>query len=400
MNNQDRGDGMPPYYGQPMPANPKMCMDDDIEETTRRVGGPGAPAPSMVAPAIGPPSMGAIPFGNPAMMGHMGPSFSVAPTKAPQAAAQSQGRPRFVWNLPAVPTLPEFHPLERTAVFVPQVAPSIVAQRISDILRDRSIEASYDNDKAKARCVTTDGVNFRVRLYRGRNRYSHGIIVEVQRRFGSSIHFHSDVKAILDAAEGKTPPPPPAALNVLPLVSDDDDTFVPPPSGASSLGMVSKMLSLPGYDAQYLGLQTLSSLVDEAKMGLSTARAVSTELLKSENEVGRRVYSLIVNRSSEEETAVGLRVTALGILGNAVKATGSVPRYLREPLRPVLLEDLKKAESHPRTALMAARCLERFIGGDHDTTELNDAFESALEAGQSRHAGLMRQAERCLAMIR
>jgi hypothetical protein len=398
MNNQDddKDKGMPSYYGKAMPANPKMMMDDDVEETTRRVGGRGVPSPSMIAPNMAPMAM---PFGNPAMMGHMGPSFSTAPTKGPVVATQSQGPPKFVWSLPAVPTLPEFHPLERTAVFVPNTPPPVISQRISDVLRERSIEAAYENDKGKAKCVTTDGVNFRIRLYRGRNRYSHGIIVEVQRRYGSSIHFHSDIKAILDAAEGKVPSPPSPTMNVLPMVSDDED-FAPPTTGASSLVMVSKMLSLPGYDAQSLGLQTLSSLVDEAKMGLLTARNVSKELLKIDNEVGRRVFTLIMDRSSEDETAVGLRVMALNIFANALKATGSVPGYLREPLRPVLLEDLTKSESHPRTAFMAAMCMERFIAGDHDSMELTDAFEAALAAGQSRHASLMRQAQRCLSMVR
>jgi hypothetical protein len=196
-----------------------------------------------------------------------GAMINTAPMKAPLTATQTQSRPKFVWNLSSVPTLPEFHPLERTAVFVPNTPASIIAQRLSVVMRERSIESTYDNDKAKVKCVTTDGVDFRIRLYRGRNHYSHGIIVEVQRRFGSSLHVHSDTKAILDAAEGRAPPSPPASIPnrmALPEVSDDedDDYDVPPPSGSSSLGMVSKMLSLPGFDAQYLGLQTLSSLVD------------------------------------------------------------------------------------------------------------------------------------------
>jgi hypothetical protein len=377
----------------------------------------------MIAPSLGPmPS----PFAMPGFSG----TISTAPIKGAQAQISmmqhKQPRQKFVWNLDMVPTLPEFHPLERTAVFVPYTTPSIVAQRVSDTLRERSIEATYEDEKGKAKCVTTDGVDFRVRLYQGRNKYSHGIIVEVQRRFGASIHFHNDTQAILDSAEGKIPEPPPTRMNsnnnALPLVSDEEDDYstatststastpatAPTPSGASSLIMVSKMLALPGYDAQYLGMQTLSSLVDAAKMSPATARAVSTELLKPNSQVGAKVFKYIVNRNStnnnqdDSSSLLGLRVMAMGILANSIKATsaGTVPEFVREPLRPVLLQDLRQAEAHPRTAYMAAKCMEHFVNGDYDTMELNQAFEAALEVGNAKHKDLMKQAERCIAKIR
>lgn len=394
----------PSYFGKAMPANPKMIMDDHVEETTRRVGGRGAPAPSMFSP-----SMGAMPTGMSINLSGtsmqapagFGASINTAQMKAaPQVAVQAPSIPKYVWNLHSVPTLPEFYPLERSAVFVPHTQASTVAQRLSEVLRERSIEAAYDNEKAKIKCFTNEGVDFRVRLYRGRNQYSHGIIVEVQRRFGDSLLFRCDTQAILDTAEGKVPMPPPSTMDALPMVSDDEDEYAPPPSGSSSLVMVSKMLSLPGFDAQHLGLQTLSSLVDAQKMGQATSRAVASELLKPNSEVGNKVFSYIVNNRSQDDSLVGLRVTALGILANAMQSCESVPEFLREPLRPVLLKDLKSAESQPRTALMAAKCMEYFIQGDYDTMELNDVFETAFAVGQSRHVKLMRQAERCMAKIR
>lgn len=392
----------PSFSGsRPMPAHPMNLMDDNVQETTRRVG--GRAAPTMIAP-----SMGAMPmpsFSNaPLSMQRQGfgASISTAPMKAPLTQTQTQSTPKFVWNLTTVPTLPEFHPLERTATFVPNTPPSMIAQRLSDIMRERSIECTYDNSKAKVKCVTTDGVDFRIRLYRGRNNYSHGIIVEVQRRFGSSLSFHSDTKAILEAAEGKAPLPPPMLNRMaLPEVSDDEDMDfdAPPPSGTSSLVMVSKMLSLPGFDAQYLGLQTLSSLVDPERMCPTTARVVSVELLKAQSEVGNMVLSYILSRKTDE-SSMSLRVMALGILANSMKASSVVPEFLRAPLRSVLLQDLKESEEHPNTALCAAKCLEYYIRGDSDATELNEAFELALEVGEAKHCSLMRQARRCIASIR
>jgi hypothetical protein len=137
---------------------------------------------------------------------------------------------------------------------------------VSDLLWERLIKATYNNEKSKVTCLTTEGVDFQIWLYWWHNQYSHGIIVEVQRWFGSSLHFYSNTNAILDAAKAMPLSPSMTALTD----HEDDDEDIPLPSGSSSLMMVSKMFSLPGFDAQYLGLQTLSSLVDSERMSLST----------------------------------------------------------------------------------------------------------------------------------
>lgn len=381
--------------------NPKRNMDEVEEETTRRVGGRGA-TPSMISPSFAP-----MPMPSMQMPNAFGSMINTAPMKASNMLGhrgQSSAN-IYVWGLSSAPTLPEFHPLERATVFVPNSTPSNVARRISGILRDRSIEAEYDDDKAKVKCTTAEGVDFRVRLYRGRGQFNHGIIVEVQRRFGSSLVFHGDTQAILDAAQGKPTPPPPVmtSMNNLPEVSDDEDDdvddYLSPPSAESSLSMVNKMLSLPGFDSQYLGLQTLSSLVDPENLSLSTARGVSNKLLSADSEVGQKVFASIVSKKSDEASKT-LRNMSLDILANAMRACGKVPEFLREPLRLVLLEDLREAEKHPNTALLAAKVIEYFIRGDHDSMELNEAFEIALKAGEARHANLEHQARKCIAAIR
>jgi len=90
--------------------------DDDEEEVTRRLGGGRRmPAPTMN-------------FG------------SVIP---------SQSTAEHTWNLQIVPTLPEFYTLERTAVFVADTSGETIASRIAKVLRERSIETSYDDAKGQ-----------------------------------------------------------------------------------------------------------------------------------------------------------------------------------------------------------------------------------------------------------
>lgn len=98
---------------------------------------------------------------------------------------------------------PDFYTLEPTTTFVPHCRPSVVASRVSNFLLKRGVSTTYNGAKAKAKCVTADDVEFRVRLYRGKKQFSHGVIVEVQRRFGFSVTFHRDAMGILDVAAGK-----------------------------------------------------------------------------------------------------------------------------------------------------------------------------------------------------
>jgi len=252
--------------------------------------------------------------------------------------------------------------------------------------------------------VTADGVDFRIcLLYQGRSGFQHGIIVEVQRRFGTSLHFHSDAQAILDdVMQGKTPAP--VQKNVLPEVSDEDsdmDECPPPPSGSSSLAMVERMLAFPGFDAQYLGLQTLSALVDPDKMSPQTARRTAQALLKAQSAVGEEILGYITTRKTNNESHNRLRIMALvGILVNSTKASGIIPDFFRLALRPVLLDDLMDAKANPLAALLAAKCMEYFICGDHDDTiELNDGFETSRKVGEELFLALKEQAERCMRCI-
>lgn len=392
-----------------MPPKPKMNMDEEAEEVTRKI------APSMIMPSLGPMPTMPISMSSPS-------TYNASPMKSSTLQKQHLGTKRnstpFTWKLSCVPVLPEFHQLERTATFVPNAMPAEVASRISDVLRQRSIEARYENGKAKVKCTTLEGVDFRVRLYRGRGRYNHGIIVEVQRRFGTSLVFHNDTQSILDGARGEVPAPPsPLATSgsILPEVSEgDDEDFdeaYPVPNVQSSLGMVTKIMKLSGFDSQNLGLQMLSPLVDSERLSLSTARAVATTLFEQESEVGDKVFDYVVKNSNrprtrghgafdddedDDDSVKILRNASLCILSNAIKAYGKVPEYLRDSLRPALLRDLRDAEDHPNTAFLSAKCLEYFIAEDHYKTELNNAFEFARQVGEARHANLMHQAQKCI----
>lgn len=445
----------PSFSGGFQPAQMGISLhsvDDDLdEEPSRRVAGVSFASVgaadavrSMPRGVAMPPS--SSPFMNTwapkqqlvVSSGYAKASPSTSQYHQPAATASSAGAGAGAgWELREAPTLPAFHPLERTAAFVPhQTTCYSVASRIAQVLRDRSIEAEYDNEKAKIKCRTPDGVDFRVRLYRGRDNHAHGIIVEVQRRFGTSLRFYHDTTAILDVAQGKdlsqssTCPPPPPSLGSadLPMVSDDSESEGDDASSSyqadptSSLRMVEAMLRHPGYDSQYLAYQTLVPLTSSSKVGMKTARAVSMELLRPGNPVGTQVLNLVLqdggsqNASGiERSTLVNnddpyqLRTWALTVIANALTVTRGEPLErcdvaLAERLTNALLRDLYRAEHHPRNAQLAsAICEFLIVRANAKTTATISDFSNALEqarlAGEARHEGLRQQASRTLDVL-
>lgn len=141
---------------------------------------------------------------------------------------------------PIPPLHPPIHPCCMVYVGDNSATPSIIAYRISECLRKRSIVVEYDSETTTptATCLNQEGVMFVIYLYRGgkgsmgtsvgsnhaldsgvndsfdsqtltynKKKYekidfSHGIIVECMRIRGDVISFHRDCRAILSCARG------------------------------------------------------------------------------------------------------------------------------------------------------------------------------------------------------
>lgn len=369
-------------YGAPFNINP--CMIDEIgEETTRRVGG-ATFNPTFVPVSIAEPQVEPN-------------SISIVREKERPAHAQSV---KYGWDLADAPTLPDFHPLDRASVFCPHTSVSSVANRIAKTLFERSIEGNFDDEKAKVKCLTSYNVEFRIFVYRGQDVYSHGVIVEVQRRSGASLLFVQDSQAILDAVQGKIPEKPRTSDVEAPLVSDTEDDNDDAKVALSSLNFVEKMLAYDRSDATLLGLQTLSSLTDPAKMGTGTSFSVSTAIVTSGNIVGEKIFSMITSRRPNEDELDEQYDLAISITAHVLRnIKGDISSFHREALRPILIRDLEKADKKPQRSYTAARCLEPLIAKDHCPTDLYVALEVAKSVGEVRHNALLAQAKKCMNMI-
>lgn len=127
-------------------------------------------------------------------------------------------RPRRLWkvNDTSLKPVPYFYPPldPRCTVFVSDAPPSVVAVRIAECLRKRSISVEYDEEAVTATCMTVDRCHFVIHLFQGSSRhhprhgmdmetrpdFSHGVLVECMRLRGSCISFHHCCRAVLQAA--------------------------------------------------------------------------------------------------------------------------------------------------------------------------------------------------------
>lgn len=391
-NDQDRSRPSFSGYSMPMNIDPTVGVSHGVgDEVTRRV---GVFQPSFESISSFQPPMMAV---TDSQIDAIQSKRNVTPRPPIDMVANSSDG---MWQIKRVPSLPDFYPLERSSVFVPNVKdPSNVTKRISNVLRDRSIDAIFDNDKAKAQCTTMEGVEFRVRLYSGRGEYSHGVVVEVQRRFGTSNSFHNDTVAILNAAEGKElqrniAQTPCLGSSNLPLLEDYAGSSVE--TNASSLAMISKMLNHNERDAHFLALQTLMSMTDSGKIGRNTARSVAEELFVLDNDcVATKILSLILDKQDDSDI-FKLRTMALAVVANAFEAVdGRFPKILKDQLRRTLLHELRGAKENTRNAVHAARILYFYVPQDNGT-DVHSALEVAHEVGTQRNALLEHHVQMCL----
>mmetsp|Transcript_24798 Transcript_24798/g.36700 ORF Transcript_24798/g.36700 Transcript_24798/m.36700 type:complete len:369 (+) Transcript_24798:109-1215(+) len=346
---------LPSFSGSRMPMNVAFNSNEDdvLEETTRRV--------ECVAPQMTP-----VDFTVPPSLENSS-TFSTPTTK--RTYLHSQAAP---WQLFEVPCVPEFQPLEPTSTFVPHIGAFDVATRISQILKERNIQADYVDNEAE--CLTFDNVEFSVYLYQGKKKYSHGIVVEVQRLSGNSLNFYNDVKAILDGAQLNQEERRQIKRTKIatPLVSDDDESD-DEDSPASSLDFTIKMLE-GGLDVQLLGLQTLSSMTDASKMGSRIAAATSLKVI-SGNQVIFCKVSDIVSHSDEQN----LIMQAMILLSNVARFTTLPLKNSKKDLIKLLNSD------RPQLAYLAAKCFKT----NQVDSVIADALHEAKKLGQLKnHPGL------------
>ncbi|KAL7555365.1 hypothetical protein ACA910_007094 [Epithemia clementina (nom. ined.)] len=338
--------------------------------------------------------------------------------------------------------VPEDYPLERTHRVINGAEASIVAKRISEILRSHSVETSFKSKPPKAKCKTRDFVSFRIRLYAG-SESGDPVVVELQRRSGPASCFMRVCRDILDAAEGKawgaqrSQPPfvskPIGQMKCLEgLVEPAEDVNQ---TAYAVLADTMVMLRSKKRDSNLLGLENLCSLTDPIKtkpsVALSVAKSIalgsedakSIALGSEDDDIREEIMALterdVFSPNVADDVALSnhaelLRQCALTVFANSLSlcskdgclvAAFEEQRWFRDCLVPTLLDEIRRAESNGCNATQAAICMHSIASCSPTArTFLTDqgadeALRAANKFGKACNELLANESERCLKVL-
>jgi hypothetical protein len=339
-----------------------------------------------------------------------------------------------LWNVKCedLEMVPLDFPLERTNREIVGATASEVSSRISNVLRCLSIEADFDDKKAKAKCKSSDLVSFRIRLYSG-GEQGQPVVVEVQRRCGSASSFMYSCRAILNSAEGKgveeawgmkrkVPPFMKTPIgqmkclqSVLPKNENVDEVVI------AELDRVMEMLRSKQRDSNVLGLENLCNITDPLKtVPLVAIRVSKCVVLGDEKyDVREEIRALterdvFVPEDGPSEHAEDLRHLSLAAFANALSTcskdgclTAAVKdqKWFADHLIPLLIDELKRAPLSACIAYRAASCLHSLIECSLEARIILeksggvDALEKAHEFGLRSHELLANETLRCLKVV-
>jgi len=348
--------------------------------------------------------------------------FDVAPTAGSK------------WLVQQLEPLPAGFPLERSSRRV-NATGSIVAERITACLFERSIETEYNDVEGKAKCRTLDYVYFRIRLFASSDDTdSITTIVEVQRRKGSAFNFMKDCRAILDAAEGRAssfqtampPLKPISAMSCLQGVKIDNDDD----SDGADIKATAELLSMNKSDSNLLGMENLEELTNQRSTSenivrLATKNVVSckgdstsirdaiTSLLQHSSLQGDQSHLCTTKDDTETDYDERMHNLSLSVVYNALSFTaeeGSLTELIRmhsgwfhDTLISVLIRDIEGARDRPHDACLAAKCLHCLAPYSRQSIADAGAIEALVGAqafAADRHASLANMADRAISALR
>lgn len=337
-----------------------------------------------------------------------------------------------IWNVTGddLEMAPIDFPLERTSRTIEGADATLVAKRITDTLREHSIEAEYVSKPCKAKCQTNDFVSFRIRLYAG-GESGLPVIVEIQRRSGSASCFMQSCRAILAEAEGtpavetrrKTPP---FAMKPIGQMKCLQSTTLPPLSTASaaddSLSQAVAMIRSMKKDTNLLGLESLLALIDPIKTCPSVAMAIAKVVVLGDekHDIREEIRAFtdrdVYGEEADEEGHLAnhadrLRRTSLAIFSNGLSlcardgclgAALDKQAWFKEQFMESLVDELKLYETNSCSASQAASCICSLVDSSAparrhlDSHGVGPALQEAHAYGKVCNDLLAEETGRCL----
>jgi hypothetical protein len=292
--------------------------------------------------------------------------------------------PPNAWKVPdELKPIPAMYPLERGNIYVADVTPQEIADRVVKTLKMESIHATFDDDEASATAETCDCVKFTVRLWADKGQ----VVVEVQRFAGCAFAFKQASLAILRSAKrsGAIKKGPPRSFKlpscIPPETEEDRKRCI-----EEGLQIAIDLLKQDRLDAQRLAVESMAKMTSASNQN----RTFAAELILK-NDVLEDLISLVDSRRlavhGERSSDIAgtqcalMHRQALTVLANCMDALEGQNRLqsvladkkghlLRsESLVAALLNDVSAASEHPHDACQAVRCLTVMVRASQDVRQ-------------------------------
>jgi len=363
------------------------------------------------------------------------PQFKRINNTNPVKESISSNVPLWTVAKSALTEVPEGYTVTRTSRFIPDTDPSIISSRVSNALKQRSVQTEYCSRKAKAICMNAEMIKYHVQLYRGKGSRSDGVVVEIRRLDGSGRSFFQDSKAILNAAEGdydscqprqtkkrtnygtcdarqvvhsslRRPVSEISSLKKCKLSTHEEEKK----ATAEGINVVTRLLQDPYFDTNVMGMRALCSLLNTQNACTHTVSEASKAVLCGSNSpvIFNSIASLLergtlprrgecgsssTEAEKEEEKVDGecygeLRNLALVAVSSALAFVeksehnryllSDEKSWLMTTLTPILVKILDEVESDPHCAYHALMIVKKLCS-------MSDAVKSlACESGVHR----------------
>lgn len=313
------------------------------------------------------------------------------------------------WLFQNAPSLPIF-PLDRHAIEV-LLHPQIVAVRISESLRERSVVAVYED--ASALCTTSTFLKYAIYLYAGPGEST---TVEVLRHRGCGFSFRIEREAILNAAQGLGSVAP-SSLPYQMKIPEGMLSSYKAPERIEQENMISRAVdrlhSDKNIDDKLFILQNLSSTTSYDKVNRDAAYQMCEVILQNTSGILDMIVSILIacKEMSDDDISYQILNACLTIIANSMSALSE----MNKPIKDVLTKTVADCKgllnclvtivhecSCPHNTTLALTCFRLIlenstVANDIVNKKICDSVRDAKAIGEKTHRNLFLAAESTLA---
>jgi len=322
------------------------------------------------------------------------------------------------WIVVAAKPVPLF-PLDISSVYIHFDA-AIVASRIDENLRLRSVEVTFDSKNAEATCKTSNFLEYKISLFAGDDGVS--THVEIIRIHGCGFAMKAEREAIINAAKGlgttsgTTMRPPKLVLSI----PDELKSLYKPPSRSeleSTLNRAIDNLHSINRRNVLFALDNLAAITNANKAHTETAHQMSKLIMQNECDARDFILAIYFAKDQNEFSCCVneqikhscLTIILQGLEYLSSKQSGFLDETYDEfvgKLMPQLIEDIRECKcSGIHNSCLALKCLYLILSNSSRASEcaedynMRDVVMQAEQCGRREHMNLEQIAKSTIGLL-